>query len=56
MTAAVTEDNGRRRAVVIFEGTGLPCCADGHPDALEATAHAWRLTKAIGRKAGREPR
>jgi len=50
LTVDVTEQDGRHRAVVQYEDAGLPCCSAGHPDALEAAAHAWRLTRAIGRK------
>ena len=50
MTVTVTEADGWHRADVPFEGDNLPCCTPGHPDAEEAAAHAWRLTRAIARK------
>ena len=50
MTIEVAEDDGRHRASVPFEGDTLPCCTAGHADAVEAAAHAWRLTRAIARK------
>jgi hypothetical protein len=50
VTVTVTELDGRHRAEVPFEAIDLPCCTAGHADALEAAAHAWRLTRAIARK------
>ena len=54
MTVTVTEEDGRHRASVTFEGHELPCCTPGHGEAAEAAEHAWKLTRAIARKAGHE--
>jgi hypothetical protein len=51
LTVEVVEVDGRHRASVHAGDADLPCCTAGHADALEAAAHAWRLTRAIARKA-----
>jgi hypothetical protein len=49
----VTLEDGRHFASVPFGGEQLPCCTAGHPDPEEAARHAWRLSRAIARKASR---
>ena len=53
MTVTVAEQDGRHRAAVPVDDGELPCCTAGHPDAAEAASHAWKLTRAIARKAER---
>jgi hypothetical protein len=50
VTVTVAEENGGHRALI---DETIPCCSPGHPDAGEAARHAWRLTRAIARKAER---
>lgn len=50
MTVTVAEMLGRHRAL-IPDGDGLAdCCEDGHGEAEDAAAHAWRLTRALARR------
>lgn len=53
MTVTIVDEDGCNRAVVAFDGTGAWCCEAGHTEAVEAAAHAWRLTRALERKAAR---
>lgn len=50
MTVTVTEEDGRHRSAVPYEGSFLPCCEAGHPDEAEAALHAFRLVQAMERK------
>jgi hypothetical protein len=50
VTVTVAEMLGTHRALVP-DGAGVAdCCEAGHPDAAEAAAHAWRLTRALKRR------
>lgn len=46
MTVEVAETLGRHRA----QTDAGDCCEAGHPDAAEAAAHAWKLTRALARR------
>lgn len=49
MTVEVAEENLRHRALI----SGVVCCEAGHPDPVEAVAHAWRLARAMQQRPGR---
>lgn len=53
MTVTIVEDDGTHRAVIATGGTGAWCCEAGHDGPEEAARHAFKLTRALERRAER---